>query len=278
MSAARSSSVPSTSLAPREIAEPNVILRCVVGSTAHGLALEGTDDHDEMAVCLEPPEYVIGLNRFEQWIYRTAEERHQHKPSADQRYRGRTPPSRAGDVDLVVYSLRKWARLAAAGNPTVILILFANPLEATAAGRDLQGRADMFASRQAGDRFLGYLRAQKERLLGQRGQMRVTRTELIERHGFDTKFAMHAVRLGFQGIEYLASGRLTLPMGTNERDICMGIRLGEWDLNRVVALIEEQERRLRAAIKTSPLPGRPDNDRIDRFLVDVYQAHWDAIA
>ncbi len=260
--------------AHRAVAEPNVILRCVVGSTAHGLALEGTDDHDEMGICLEPPEYVIGLRRFEQWIYRTAEERLRHQPAADQRYHGRTPPSQAGDTDLVVYSLRKWARLAAAGNPTVLLILFAEPLEATEAGRELQRQADMFASRQAGYRFLGYLRAQRERLLGLRGQMRVTRTELVERHGYDTKFAMHAVRLGYQGQEYLSEGRLTLPMNHIERAVCMTVREGKMTLSMVADLIEQQERRIEALIAKSPLPERPDYDRINSFLVEAYQAWW----
>ena len=32
--------------------------------------------------------------------------------------------SGAGDLDVIVYSARKWARLALAGNPTVLLILF----------------------------------------------------------------------------------------------------------------------------------------------------------
>jgi uncharacterized protein len=189
----------------REVAESNVILRCVVGSTAHGLALEGKDDHDEMAVCLEPPEYVIGLERFEQWVH---------------------------------------------------------------------CQADMFASLQAGHRFRGYLHAQKQRLLGIRGQMRVTRTELIERHGYDTKFAMHAVRLGFQGIEYMSTGRLTLPLAPAESEICMGIRRGRWLLNDVVELIEDQERRLAAGIKASRLPDHPDHGRINAFLVDAYRHHW----
>ena len=261
-------------MTPRDIAEPNIILRCVVGSTAHGLALEGADDHDEMAVCLEPPEYVVGLRNFEQWIYRTAEERQRHDPDADQRYHGRTPPSQAGDTDLVVYSLRKWARLAAAGNPTVLLLLFADPLQAAPVGLELQRQADMFSSRQAGQRFLGYLKAQKERLLGLRGQMRVTRTEIIERHGYDTKFAMHAVRLGYQGIEYLATGRLSLPMEWEERERCITIRQGRWTLSAVVDLIEEQEGRLKLGIDSSPLPRAPDHARINRFLVESYQAWW----
>jgi len=32
--------------------------------------------------------------------------------------------SGAGDLDVVIYSARKWCRLALAGNPTVLLALF----------------------------------------------------------------------------------------------------------------------------------------------------------
>jgi uncharacterized protein len=37
------------------------ILRTVVGSGVHGIAIAGTDDHDEMGVYVEPPTRVIGL-------------------------------------------------------------------------------------------------------------------------------------------------------------------------------------------------------------------------
>jgi hypothetical protein len=130
----------------RHVAEPNLILRATVGSTAHGLHLAGTDDRDEMGVCIEPPEYVIGLERFEQWIHRSAEEREWRDARSGTGRRGRTPPSRPGDLDPVVSGLRTYARLAAAGNPTVLVLLHAEPLYATEAGRELQRRADLFAS------------------------------------------------------------------------------------------------------------------------------------
>jgi uncharacterized protein len=45
----------------QEMAKRGMIIRSLVGSTVHGLELEGTDDRDEMGVCVEPPEYVAGL-------------------------------------------------------------------------------------------------------------------------------------------------------------------------------------------------------------------------
>jgi len=274
-----------------EIAERGLILRGTVGSTAHGLHLAGTDDRDEMGIAVEPPDRVIGLTALEQHIHRTAEERLKHHPAADQRAHGRTPPSQAGDLDLTVYSLRKYAKLAASGNPTVQILLFVEPLFVNRWGARLRENAHLFASKEAGARFLGYLQAQRERLLGQRGQMRVTRTELIERHGYDTKFAMHAVRLGYQGIEYLETGRLTLPMAEG-REYCMAVRLGEVPLAEVVKVLEELEAKIcvltygaetvpesatgrRDYSKgTSTLPERSDRLKLDQLLVNIYKDAW----
>ena len=244
-----------------------------------------------MGVAIEPPSRLIGLTQFEQHIHRTAEERLRHDPGSDQRRHGKTPPSRAGDLDLTVYSLRKYTRLAANGNPTVQILLFVKPLFINRLGQRLRRNAGLFASKEAGARFLGYLRAQRERLLGQRGQMRVTRTELIKRHGYDTKFAMHAVRLGYQGVEYLQTGRLTLPMREG-RDYCMSVRLGQVKLDDVIRTIERLETTIcRLTYGEDHLPGTAqgrhdfsrgrsrlpdyaDRDRIDRLLVELYTAAW----
>lgn len=255
-------------------AEDRTILRAVVGSTAHGLALEGTDDHDEMGICIEPIEYVVGLQHFEQYIYRTAEERQRHDPEADQRYQGKTPPSQHGDLDLVIYSLRKFAGLAAAGNPSILTLLFAPYETATTWGVELLRQREMFASRLAGQRYLGYLKAQKERLLGVRGQMRVNRTDLIEKYGYDTKFAMHAVRLGLQGIEYMGSGHITLPMRGVQQAMCMGIRKGEWSFREVIDEIEYVEGVLQELLTKSPLRAQPDRRAITEFCGSAYMATW----
>ena len=67
-----------------EIVEQGIILRATVGSTVHGLHHGGQDDRDEMAVFIEPPEYLLGLARargirgglygFEHYVQRTQPE------------------------------------------------------------------------------------------------------------------------------------------------------------------------------------------------------------
>ena len=76
----------------------------------------------------------------------------------------------------------------------------------TELGRRAARARPAILSRRAGRGYLGYLHGQKERLLGARGQKRVNRPELVEAHGYDTKYAMHAARLGYQGLELLETG------------------------------------------------------------------------
>ena len=217
----------------RRIAEAGTILRCRVGSTVHGLAIEGTDDEDQMGICLEPPEYVIGLQAFDQYIYRTQPEGHRSGP---------------GDLDLTVYSLRKWMRLALNGNPTILLPLFVPDEEiitVTEAGRELRAMAPSIISRQAGRRFAGYLEAQRRSLLSHEGKGRdVTRPELIEAYGFDTKYCGHMVRLGLQGVELLETGRISLPVPEPHRTWIRELRLGQHTMSEALELAEDLERRI----------------------------------
>jgi hypothetical protein len=244
------------------IAHEGTVLRCQVGSEAHGLALTGQADRDEMGICVEPPEYVIGLRPFEQYIHHTRPEHTRSGP---------------GDLDLTVYSLRKWTRLALDGNPTVLLPLFVPPHEIVAitpTGHDLRANAARFLSRRAGQRFLGYLRAQRDRMEGTRRGKHTNRPELVERHGFDTKFAYHMVRLGIQGVELMETGRITLPMPEPERTWLLALRRGEHSRDDALDRARELEQRLAELCRTCDLPAEPDHAWADRWLVGTYQRTW----
>jgi uncharacterized protein len=246
-------------MSEREMAEKGLVLLATVGSTAHGLNLPGTDDHDEMGVTIERPEYVIGLKHFEQHIFRT-------KPEGVR--------SEHGDTDRVIYSARKFCRLALSGNPSILVLLYTYPDLCTPIGHELRAIRSAFAARSAGRAFLGYMTQQRQRLLGERGQMNVKRPELVEAHGYDTKYAMHMLRLGFQGVEFLETGKLTLPMPEEEREFVHRTRLGEVDLNDVLTKAGELERRVGDLLEESPLPPKPDADAVNLFLIDAYERGW----
>jgi predicted nucleotidyltransferase len=246
----------------REIAERGLILRTTVGSVVHGLSNPGTDDRDELGVCVEPPEYLLGFRRFEHFVYRTQPEGH---------------PSGPGDLDLTVYGLRKYCALALKGSPTVLLPLFVGEehvVARTEVGKELQALAPAFRSRAAGRAFLGYLDAQRRGLVGER---HATRTrELSREYGYDTKYAMHALRIGYQGIELLTTGHITLPMADPVRSALRDVRAGRVPLDDVLDHVDGVTAKLDAACDTAGLPERSDVDAVDAFVVRAYRRSWDA--
>lgn len=254
-----------------ELARRGRIFQTEVGSGAHGINITGQDDRDEMGICIEPPEYVVGLRRFEQYIYRTQPDGVRSGP---------------GDLDLVIYSLRKWMRLALQGNPTVLILLFApvadDPVDDLYSspvmreiGEHLRERADRIVSRQAGHRFRGYLESQRQQLLGLRGKKHTNRPELVEKYGFDTKFAGHMVRLGLQGVELLETGRITLPMPEPDRTWIRDLRQGRVEKQDALARAAELDAKLEKLMAgASPLPEHPDTRWVNDFLLDAHVAAW----
>ena len=181
-----------------------------------------------------------------------------------------------GDLDVVIYSARKWSRLALAGNPTVLLALFVPDDEVVyrnEVGAELVSNAHRFVSKLAGERFLGYLRSQKAAMTGEEGG-HTNRPELVAVHGYDTKFAMHALRLGVQGIELLTTGRITLPVPEPDLTYLRAIRRGEVGRDEVVAAVSNAEARLTQLRSGTSLPDEPDRAWVDAWLHRSHLAYW----
>lgn len=250
-----------------DVARGGEILRTVVGSGVHGIAIEGTDDHDEMGIFVEPPDRVVGLGApTPHYVFRTQPEGARSGP---------------GDVDLVSYALRKYLRLATKGNPTALLPLYAPAdavLHCTPLGAELRALAPAMLSQLAVRRFLGYMNAQRERLLGRgrRGSV-PSRPELVARYGYDVKYASHALRLAYQGREVARDARLTLPMPAAERADVLRVKRGEVPaLADVVGAIVQVEAEIEELLAggRSPLPARPDVAAVSAWSVGAHRRHW----
>jgi hypothetical protein len=184
--------------------------------------------------------------------------------------------SGAGDLDVVIYSARQWARLALAGNPTVLLVLFAPDAEVVHRdehGVELVRNAHRFVSRLAADRFLGYLRAQRQAMVGRSGA-HTNRRELVAEHGYDTKFAMHALRLGAQGVELLTTGRICLPVPDPAGSYLRAVRRGQVPLVQVLAALEDVEAELVRLQTQADVPPEPDRQWVDAWLHRCHLSYW----
>lgn len=237
--------------------QENLIMAYIGGSQAHGAKLGATDDTDWYGLYVPPPNKVLGLEREEHFVFTTGGNRGGNGPS---------------DVDVCLYTLIKWAGLAAKGNPSALHFLFA-PLEfTTETWRQVAARPELFLAKGHAKPFLGFADDQMKRLLGQKGQKNIHRAELEEKHGYDTKYAMHVIRLYGEAKELMQKGRITLPRP--DKDELVAIRMGKYSLAEIQELGRQLESEALAAQATSPLPDRVDRDAISSLVTGVHLQLW----
>jgi len=184
----------------------------VGGSELHGAKVHGTDDLDIYGVYVEPPELVLGLDSMPQFVWSTAGNERRNGPK---------------DVDVTLYSLRKWAELACKGNPTALHFLFTKSAVRSKTWAEILKYKDVFLSRSCVPQFLGFADAQLMRMTGQTGGgKKGQRPELEKKYGYDVKAGMHVLRLLYECQELVSTGKITLPRP--ESDLLVSIRTGKY--------------------------------------------------
>jgi hypothetical protein len=238
------------------------ILTTLAGSHAHGINTEASD-FDYVSVTMAPLESTLGI---------APEVKTKIEPDAPDGTR-----AAAGDVEHTTYELRHFLKLATQGNPNILVPLFCAPehiTHITSAGMGLRMLAPAVVSMQAVHRHLGYLDAQYGRMrgIGPHQSRKPSRPELVEAHGYDTKYAAHALRLAWQGIDLACFGKIVLPMRLTEQKTLLAIRAGHWEEAKVCEVIEHNRDILRDHVNgvlTSKLPEHPDYDEINRWLIHI---------
>jgi predicted nucleotidyltransferase len=231
----------------------------VGGSELHGAKVKDTDDLDIYGAYIEPPELVLGLDKEDFYVWSTAGNERRNGPD---------------DVDVCLYSLRKWAGLASKGNPTALHFLFAeNCSTDQETWKEVLRSREIFLSKQAAKQFLGFADSQVRRLRGLGTGKKGQRHELIDVHGYDVKAAMHVIRLLNEGVELMRSGTITLPRP--EKDLLVTIRTGRYgSLERVLNLAKDCFLELEQASSQSHLPELVDRRAVSKLVSDGYLRHW----
>ncbi|HET7890331.1 MAG TPA: nucleotidyltransferase domain-containing protein, partial [Candidatus Sulfotelmatobacter sp.] len=172
---------------------PNRLLHLFVGgSELHGAKVHGTDDLDIYGIYVEPPEFVLGLESMPHYVWSTAGNDRRNGPN---------------DVDVTLYSLKKWAGLACKGNPTALHFLFADGAVRNVIWNGIVRNRTVFLARTFVKPFMGFADDQLKRMTGRKGRgKKGQRPELEEKYGYDVKAGMHTLRLLYECKELLLEG------------------------------------------------------------------------
>lgn len=226
------------------------LLQGIVGSTAYGLNHAGSDV-DRLGVYAAPTAAFHGL----------------HPPV------GKAASTVTTNPDVTLHEAGKYATLALACNPTVseLMWLDADLIETnTELGGYLTTIREAFLSAgRVRDAYFGYATQQFHRL-----QQRGDGTFSSDTQHRTAKHARHLLRLLIQGFALYRTG--ILPIRLTEGTVATVRAFGE----RVAGGDVEEAKKALACYETlfddvrTPLPDRPDEERIERWLRAVRHAHY----
>lgn len=223
------------------LAGMQLLLSGIVGSVAYGLAGPGSDV-DRIGVFAAPTVAFHGLRPPRESIVTTHPDRTLHEAA-------------------------KWCRLALSGNPTATELVWL-PDDCyetrTALGERLIGiRSAFLSAPRVRAAYLGYATQQFRKL--------TTRDATEGGRRRSAKHARHLARLLHQGRVLYATGVLEIRLADPGWFLAFGERVAGGALAEAQALVAAAERDF-DEIRT-PLPDRPDEDTVERWLRDVRAAH-----
>jgi predicted nucleotidyltransferase len=241
----------------------------IMGSESYGVSSDSSDK-DLYGFCIPPKDEVFPhlageiegfgkqKKKFWQW-----QEHHIIDEDTNKEY------------DFTVYSIVKYFQLCMDNNPNMVDSLFTPPnmvLFSTSVGQMVRDSRKLFLHKGCWHKFKGYAYAQlhKMKIKNPDGK----RKELVDKYGYDVKFAYHVVRLLLEVEMILSEHDLDLQRHNEQ---LKSIRRGEWKLEDVEKFFNDKERGLETLYNESTLPYKPDEEKIKDLLLNCLEHHYGSL-
>jgi len=169
-----------------------------------------------------------------------------------------------GQGDMTIYELAHFCKLAAAANPTVLEVLWADQYEASVLGDMLRRNRDLFLSKRVLQTYGGYAKSQIKKMQEGTGGSRGAD------HHKRRKFRLHTIRLLFAGIEALRSGTIAVRLTETNRDLVNIV--ADYDETRFALVASDLFKMMDREAVFSKLPDKPNEAKIDALMYDIRQA------
>jgi len=258
---------------PPKFVPANTQYEVIMGSVAYGVSND-TSDMDVYGFCIPPRDFVFPHLRGEipgfsdpGPQFNQYQEHHIHDKDAE--------GGKGRQYDLAIYSIIKYFRLCMENNPNMIDSLFVPRrciLYTTPIGELVRENRKAFLHKGAWHKFKGYAYSQVHKMntknpIGKR-------KEIMEKYGYDVKFAYHVVRLLNEVEQILTEGDLDLE---RNREQLKAIRRGDWSQEKISEYFEQKENELESVYTKSDLPPMPDTEKLQNLLLECLESHYGSL-
>jgi predicted nucleotidyltransferase len=247
----------------------NIHFETMMGSIAYGVSSDASDV-DIYGFCI-PPKHIIfphlaGIiegfgsrgDRFEQW--------QQHHIKVDNK-----------EYDCTIYSIVKYFQLCMQNNPNMIDSLFVPRrciLHSSSIGEHLRENRKLFLHKGSWHKFKGYAYSQVNKMNTKKPEEGSKRYEMVQKYGYDLKFAYHVVRLLNEVEQIMIEHDLDLE---RNREQLKSIRRGEWKKEEIVDYFQTKEKELESLYTNSKLPHSPNENKIKKILLECLEMHYGSL-
>lgn len=245
----------------------NVQYLVMTGSHSYGVETKDSD-FDYYGMCIAPRDHhfpaeyglISGFDEipeFETW--------HQHRIAYEK------------GIDLTLSNITHYFKLLRKNNPNIIDSLFAPQscvVTATQLANMIRDNRKIFLHKGLWKMFKGYAYSQKSEMINRQPQG--ARKEMVDKWGFDLKFAMNLVRLLSECEQLLIEGDLDLQESGRKAHL-KSIRNGEVPLKDILHYFDTKEKQLEELYNKTKLPDEPDDVKIRALLINCLEHHYGRI-
>lgn len=222
-----------------------LIYKVYSGSIAYGTNTPDSDI-DIRGVCIPPISCLLGQDTFEQ--------------------------KEIKEPDTVIYSLRKFIKLALQNNPNILEILFVMPnhiIFINELGEELRNIRYDFLSKKVYKTYSGYAYDQLKRMETLKKDAMGKRAENIKKYKYDTKNAMNLIKLLKMAIEILTEKEVNVLRHDNKE--LLDIKNGKYTVNEIKDEAKRLQNLVDVAYVNSKLPDKPNYNKINNWLISIHQ-------
>jgi len=239
----------------------------IMGSVAYGVSSDFSD-MDIYGFCIPEKSiifpnlagYIPGFSKnipsFDQWQQHHIED-----------------PEKGVTYDISIYNIVKYFSLVMENNPNMVDSLFTPQnciLQCSSIAQMVREERHIFLHKGSWHKFKGYAYSQLHKLKSKE-PAQGKRKELIEKYGYDVKFAYHVIRLLDEVEQILTTGTLDLQRAKEQ---LKAIREGQWPLEDVFSYFSSKEKDLEVVYQNSTLPYSPNEKAITTLLFNCLEQYY----